>query len=79
MALEHEVHEHLLQLHTVCHDFGQAGGKFCLHGNRVSRCLTEHFLNNSVDVDQLALWRRLPVERTYTVDDLRRTLAVRGC
>src|ERR1700722_10025004 len=74
---EHEVHEHLLQLYTVCHDFGQLGRKVRAHRNRVSRGLAfqqrEHFVNNSVHVDQLTLWRRFSVERTYTVDDLSRT------
>src|SRR5882724_7677431 len=27
-AVEHEVHEYLMQLHTVCHDVGKIAGKF---------------------------------------------------
>src|SRR6202140_612662 len=34
-GVEHEVHEHLLQLDTIGHDFGQVGRKFCAHGDRV--------------------------------------------
>jgi hypothetical protein len=34
----------------------------------------EHFLDNFVHVDQLTLRRRFLVERTYTVDDLSRTI-----
>src|SRR5579863_9595023 len=79
-GVEHEIHEYLLQLHRVCHGFGQFGGKFRTHGNRVSIGLTfqqrEHFLDDSVHVDQLTLWRRLLVERTYTVDDLSRTTPI---
>ena len=33
-------------------------------------------MDNSVYVDQLTLWRRLPVERTDTVDDFRRTIPI---
>src|SRR5467141_2884115 len=32
-AVKHEVHEHLLQLHTVYHDFREFGGKVRAHGN----------------------------------------------
>src|SRR6202035_3850080 len=50
------------------------------HDNRVSNGLTlqqrEHFLDDSVHVDQLTLWRRFLVERTYTVDDLSRTIPI---
>ena len=78
--IDHEVHEHLLQLDTICHDFGQFGGEFRVHGNRVSSGLTfqqrEHFVDNSVHVDQLTLGRRLLVEGTYTVDDLSRTIPI---
>src|SRR5713101_433139 len=53
------------------------GGQFGAHSNRVSSGLTfqqrQHFVDNSVYVDQLTLWRRLLVERTYTVDDFSRT------
>src|SRR5580704_16959044 len=38
-GVEHEVHEHLLQLDTISHDFGQVGRKFCAHGDRVPVCL----------------------------------------
>jgi len=58
-GLKHEVHEHLLQLHAIHHDFGQVGGEFRARRNRVSIGLPfqqrEHFLDNSVDVDQLTL------------------------
>src|SRR6266404_7127989 len=33
-GVEHEVHEHLLQLHTVYHDFREFGAKVRAHGNR---------------------------------------------
>ena len=33
-------------------------------------------MDNSVHVDQFTLWRRLLVERTYTVDDLSRTIPI---
>src|SRR5208282_5986905 len=80
-GVEHEVHEHLLQLHTVDADFGHfGGGKLRAHGYRVSRGLTfeqrEHFLDNSVHVDQFTLWKRLPVEGAYTVDDFSRTASI---
>src|SRR5271168_1639587 len=32
-AVEHEVHENLLQLHTVYHDFREVAGKIRAHGN----------------------------------------------
>src|SRR5437588_12101459 len=32
-AVKHEVHEHLLELDTVYHYFGQLGGKVCTHAN----------------------------------------------
>ena len=66
--------------HTVYHHFGQVGGEFRAHGNRVSIGLTfqqrEHFLDNSVHVDQFTLWRRLLVKGSYAVDDFRRTIPI---
>src|SRR6266481_901085 len=79
-GVEHKVHEHLLQLHAIRGDSWQFSGKFRAHGNRVSSGLTlhqrEHFLDNSVQVDQLASWRRLRIEGAYTVDDLSRTITI---
>src|SRR6266481_9261567 len=78
-GVEHQVHEHLLQLHLIRHDFGQLG-KFGAHGNRVSIGLTlqqrEYFFDNFVYVNQLMLWSRFLVERTYTVDDFSRTIPI---
>src|SRR5271170_3635197 len=60
--------------------FREFGGKVRVHCNRVSICLTfqqhEHFVDDSVHVDQLTLWRRFLVERTYTVDDFGRTIPI---
>src|SRR5467141_2814898 len=79
-AVEHEVHEHLLQLHTVYNDVREFGAKVRAHGNRESTSLTvqqrEHFFNDSVYVDQFTLWRRLPVERPYPIDDLSRAIPI---
>ena len=81
-AIHHQVHEHLVKLHAVRHDFGQFGGKFDAHLNRVSSGLAlqqrDHFLDDSVHIDQFTLWRRLLVEGTYTVDDFRRTIPCRS-
>src|ERR1700676_1094148 len=53
-GVEHKVHEHLLQLHTVYYEFREFGGKIRAHGNRQSKGLTfqqrEHFVDNSVHV-----------------------------
>ena len=58
-GIEHEVHEHLLQLHTLGPDFGQFGREFGAHGNRASIGLTfqqcEHFVDDLVHVDQFTL------------------------
>src|SRR2546430_272778 len=44
-AVEHEVHENLLQLHTVCHHLGKVLGKLGADGDRVDRKSTR--LNSS--------------------------------
>jgi hypothetical protein len=36
----------------------------------------EHFVDNSVHVDQLTLWRRFLLERTHAVDDLSRAIPI---
>src|SRR6266852_2238421 len=79
-AVKHEVHEHLLQLHTVYHDFREFGRKVRAHGNRKSIGLTfqqrEHFVNDSVRVDEFTVWRRRLVARTNPVDDFSRTIPI---
>ena len=71
-GIEHEVHEHLLQLHAVGLDSWEFAGEFRAHGNGVSDRLTlqqcEHFVDDVVHVDQFTLWRRLPIQRPDTVD-----------
>src|SRR5580692_7209781 len=79
-GIEHEVHEDLLQLNAVRHDFRESGGKFRSHLDGESRGLTlqqrEYFVDDFVYIDQLALWRRLPVQRPDMVDDLSRTVPI---
>jgi hypothetical protein len=79
-GIEYEVHQDLLQLHTVCLDLWKIGNKIGADRDRIQVGLGAqqpyHFADNSVQVDQLTLWRRLLVERTYTVDDFSRTIPV---
>jgi len=58
-AVEHEVHENLLQLHTVCHDFGKILSKLGADGDRVAVRLAaqqnDHLSNDFVYIHQFLL------------------------
>src|ERR1700751_29343 len=62
-AIEHKVHEDLLQLDAVCHYPGQILGEFSADGNRVSGGLVaqkdNHFSDKVVHIDQLGRRRTL--------------------
>src|SRR5882724_9682331 len=38
-AIDHEVHQHLLQLHTISHNPGKIFYQVCVDGDVISRCL----------------------------------------
>src|SRR2546430_15085129 len=58
-AIEHEVHQYLLQLHAVRHDLGKIVGKLATDRNRIPARLTaeqdNHFSNELIYIDQLVL------------------------
>src|SRR5260370_34105533 len=58
-AIEHEVHEHLLQLHAVCLDLGKPRGKVGENGDGVAGRLAaqqdDYFFNDFVHIKRHAL------------------------
>src|ERR1700730_5977412 len=54
-AVEHEVHENLLELHTVCHDLGKILGKLGADRDRVAVRLAaqqnNHFSNEFIYIN----------------------------
>ncbi len=79
-AVEHEVHQNLLQLHTVCQDLGKIRGKLSTDRNRVPGGLVlqqdAHLSNDFIYVNQLALRRSLLEQQADPVDDVARTFCV---
>jgi len=73
-GVEHEVHQHLLELHSVSCDFGKIRREFRAHRDRIPGRLApqqhEHFDDDFVYIDQLTFRRRLFVQRPQAVDDL---------
>src|SRR5260221_13442888 len=62
-AVEHQVHENLLQLHTVRHDLWKTLSKFGVDRDRVAIRLAaqqhNHFSNKFIYIDKLPLRRIL--------------------
>ena len=75
-AVEHEVHENLLQLHTVCHHLGKVLGKLGADGDRVAARLAvqqnNHFSNELIYIKQL------PPQRAYKPARLFRLICTSG-
>ncbi len=75
-AIQHEVHEHLLQLDTVSHDPGEILAELGADQNRVASRLVaqqdNHFSNEFIYVDQFVLQRTLLEEEADPVNDVRR-------
>src|SRR5471030_120781 len=75
-AVEHEVHEHLLQLDTLGHDPGKIRIELGAHGDgvacRVAPQDANHFSNELVDVDALPRHRTLLEQGADAGDDVGR-------
>src|SRR5260370_19852394 len=76
-AVEHEVHENLLQLHAVCHDLGKILGKLGADGHRVAVRLAaqqdNHFSNDFIYINQLPLQSALLEHRADSANDVSRS------
>src|SRR5438445_4882929 len=79
-AIEHEVHQHLLQLHAIPQDRGKLCRQLRPDGYVVSRYLAaqedDHLSNDFVYVYELPLRSTLLEEQPNPADDLRRTHSV---
>src|SRR5467141_4618706 len=75
-AVEHEVHENLLQLHTVCDDLGKILGKLGADGDRVAAGLAaqqdNHFSNEFIYINRFALRFALLEQRADSANDISR-------
>src|SRR5258708_9576584 len=75
-AVEHEVHENLLQLHTVRHDLWKTLSKLGMDRDRVAVRLAaqqdNHFSNEFIYINQLPLRRVLLEQRADSANDVRR-------
>src|SRR5207247_993740 len=73
-AIEHEVHQYLLQLHTVRHDLGKIVGKLATDRNRIPARLTaeqdNHFSNELIYIDQLVLQSALLEQQADAANDV---------
>ncbi len=78
-AIQHQVHEHLLDLHAVSNDDGEAVSEIRTDRNRVPGSLRaqqpDHLGDHVVYRQRLAFGRLFLIERALAVDDLRRQLA----
>src|SRR5260370_11573260 len=76
-AVEHEVHENLLQLDTVCSDLGKILSKLGADGDRVAVRLAaqqdNHFSNELIYINQLPLQISLLELQADAANDVRRT------
>src|SRR5467141_4831589 len=76
-AIEHEVHENLLELHTVYHDLGKILSKLGADGDRVAVRLAaqqdNHFSNELIYINQLPLQSSLLELQADAANDVRRT------
>src|SRR5437763_1479872 len=74
-AVEHEVHENLLQLHTVCHHLGKVLGKLGADGDRVAARLAvqqnNHFSNELIYIKQLPPQSSLFEQQADAANDVR--------
>src|SRR6202041_2896850 len=79
-AVDHEIHQHLLQLHTIRHDLGYICSQLCPDGYDVSRCLAteedSHFSNYFVYVHQLPFRSTLLEKQADSLDDLCRARSI---
>src|SRR5260370_2966135 len=75
-AIEHEVHQDLLQLHTVCHDLWKVLSKLGADGDRVAVRLAaqqdHHFSNELTYIKQLPLQRALLEQQVDSANDISR-------
>src|SRR6266403_1331470 len=75
-AIEHQVHEYLLQLDAVCHDLGKILGDVAADRNRVPGGLVaqqdNHFTNDFIHINQLPLQSALLEQQADSANDLGR-------
>ncbi len=79
-AIDHQVHQHLLQLHAVSHHLGKIFGQLRPNGDEVSRRLASqengHLSNDFVQINQLPLRSTLFEKQTDSANDFRGTRCV---
>ena len=72
-AVQHEVHQHLLDLHAVRTSAGKIVSKIRTDGNSIPHRLTaqhfDHLADDLVQRKRLSFWERLCIERPQTVYD----------
>src|ERR1700688_2250690 len=75
-TVEHEVHENLLQLDTVCHDLGKTLSKLGADGDRIAAGLAaqqdNHFSNEFIYINQLPLQSALLEQQADSANDVSR-------
>ena len=74
-AIQHQVHEHLLKLHSIRHGhrkivFEIGADRYSMPSGLTSQH-PSHFADDLIDRDQLSFGRGLFVQRSQTVDDFR--------
>src|SRR5258708_32889472 len=86
-AVDHEVHQHLLQLHRISHDLGKVFRQLGSERDRIGHCRAaqenDHLSNDLVYIYELPLRSTLLEEQAGVADDIRCTGSVRdyprGC
>jgi len=73
-AVNHQIHQHLLQLDSISHDPGNICLQLCPERHGVPRCFTaqedDHLANDFVYINQLSLRRSLLEELADSIDDV---------
>jgi light-regulated signal transduction histidine kinase (bacteriophytochrome) len=73
-TVEHEIHQHLLQLHSICHYVREPFEEIGTEGNRVLFRFVlqhnDHFFNDFIYVNNIPLRSTFLEERTDTIGEL---------
>src|SRR5207302_3423230 len=73
-AVDHQIHQDLLQLYAICHHGGEVCRERAPDGNTVSPCFVAQqrhdFVDDLVDIDQLTFRSTLLEQQARAADDL---------